>query len=80
MELLIPLVLALPVLLTTCWFYTAYVSRTSFQQIRNKRICLLIAHPDDEAMFFSPTILALTDPELGNHVKILCLSTGSAAI
>jgi len=43
----------------------------------NKRICLLIAHPDDEAMFFAPTVLALTRPETGNHVKILCLSSGT---
>ena len=48
----------------------------SLPTLRNKRICLLIAHPDDEAMFFSPTLLALTKPELGNHVKILCLSSG----
>ncbi len=27
-------------------------------------------------MFFAPTVLALTDPGLGNHVKILCLSSG----
>lgn len=48
----------------------------SFPRLQNKRICLLIAHPDDEAMFFAPTVLALTRPELGNHLKILCLSTG----
>lgn len=29
-------------------------------------------------MFFSPTLTRLTDPALGNHVKILCLSTGNA--
>jgi len=29
-------------------------------------------------MFFAPTLLALTKPELGNHIKILCLSTGNA--
>ncbi|OHX00945.1 n-acetylglucosaminylphosphatidylinositol deacetylase [Colletotrichum incanum] len=46
--------------------------------LENKRICLLIAHPDDEAMFFAPTVLALTKPETGNHVKILCLSSGDA--
>ncbi|KAF7720246.1 Uncharacterized protein PECH_003361 [Penicillium ucsense] len=51
---------------------------SSFPRLRNKRICLLIAHPDDEAMFFSPTVLALTKPGLGNHLKILCLSTGDA--
>jgi hypothetical protein len=64
-------------ILPILWFYTAQISRTpTFQKIRNKRICLLIAHPDDEAMFFAPTLLALTDPAMGNHVKILCLSTG----
>ncbi|KAK2046303.1 GlcNAc-PI de-N-acetylase [Colletotrichum somersetense] len=46
--------------------------------LENKRICLLIAHPDDEAMFFAPTVLALTKPDTGNHVKILCLSSGDA--
>ncbi|RAL58652.1 hypothetical protein DID88_003016 [Monilinia fructigena] len=29
-------------------------------------------------MFFAPAVQALTDPELGNHVKILCLSSGDA--
>ncbi|KAJ9247627.1 hypothetical protein DTO207G8_7973 [Paecilomyces variotii] len=51
---------------------------SSFPRLYNKRICLLIAHPDDEAMFFAPALLALTKPALGNHVKILCLSTGDA--
>ncbi|KAI0184590.1 putative deacetylase LmbE-like domain-containing protein [Xylaria flabelliformis] len=46
--------------------------------MRHGRICLLTAHPDDEAMFFGPTLLVLTQPEAGNHVKILCLSTGEA--
>lgn len=49
---------------------------SKFPRLRNKRICLLIAHPDDEAMFFAPSLLALTEPALGNHVKILCLSSG----
>lgn len=47
-------------------------------QLRQKRIVLLIAHPDDESMFFSPTLTRLTDPALGNHIKILCLSSGNA--
>ena len=70
------LALVIPVLIAAAWLYTARITRASFSQIRGKRICLLIAHPDDEAMFFSPTLLALTSEELGNHVKILCLSTG----
>ena len=68
---------AILIALTTGWLYTAQVIRTFLPSLRNKRICLLIAHPDDEAMFFSPTLLALTAPETGNHVKILCLSSGS---
>lgn len=67
-------VVALPLL----YKYTSSVVLTRFPTLRNKRICLLIAHPDDEAMFFAPAMLALTRPESGNHVKILCLSTGNA--
>ncbi|KAI4163426.1 MAG: hypothetical protein LQ342_002933 [Letrouitia transgressa] len=72
------LILAISILLPSLWLYTAHLSRTSNPTFRKKRICLLIAHPDDEAMFFSPTLLALTAPDLGNHVKILCLSNGNA--
>ena len=70
------LVLAIPILITTAWLYTAQLTRYSRPTLRNKRICLLIAHPDDEAMFFSPTVIALTTQTAGNHVKILCLSSG----
>lgn len=35
---------------------------------------LVTAHPDDEAMFWAPTILALLDQ--GLRVALLCLSTG----
>ena len=71
------LYLAIPILITTAWLYTAQITRGSLPTLRGKRICLLIAHPDDEAMFFSPTVLALTAPEAGNHIKILCLSSGA---
>ncbi|PRW58201.1 N-acetylglucosaminyl-phosphatidylinositol de-N-acetylase isoform C [Chlorella sorokiniana] len=37
---------------------------------------LVTAHPDDEAMFWAPTILALV--EQGLRVALLCLSTGNA--
>lgn len=65
------------VVLPCLYMYTASVVQSRFPSLQNKRICLLIAHPDDEAMFFAPTVLALTRPETGNHVKILCLSTGT---
>ncbi|KAI9783842.1 MAG: N-acetylglucosaminyl-phosphatidylinositol de-N-acetylase [Candelina submexicana] len=70
--------LAFPLLFTACWLYTVHIQQTRFPRLQNKKICLLIAHPDDEAMFFAPTVLALTRPKLGNHVKILCLSSGDA--
>jgi len=35
-------------------------------------ILLLIAHPDDESMFFAPTLLALK-----GKIRVLCLSTGN---
>ncbi|CAK7199462.1 N-acetylglucosaminyl-phosphatidylinositol de-N-acetylase [Sporothrix eucalyptigena] len=67
------------VLVPVLYMYTAAIVAGRFPTLRNKRICLLIAHPDDEAMFFAPSVLALTRPETGNHVKILCLSSGNAA-
>ncbi|KAM4062624.1 glcNAc-PI de-N-acetylase domain-containing protein [Hirsutella rhossiliensis] len=72
------IVATLVVVVPLLYVYTASVVQARFPALRNKRICLLIAHPDDEAMFFAPTLLALTRPETGNHVKILCLSTGNA--
>lgn len=68
----------LALLAPTLYLYTVNVVTTRFPTLRNRRICLLIAHPDDEAMFFAPTVQALTRPHLGNHVKILCLSSGDA--
>jgi N-acetylglucosaminylphosphatidylinositol deacetylase len=67
----------IPVFLLIIWLFTAYMSQ-SFPTITGKRICLLIAHPDDEAMFFAPTLLWLSRPEFGNIISILCLSSGNA--
>lgn len=67
---------SVPILIFGLWLYTSQFTQ-SFPSLQGKRILLLIAHPDDEAMFFAPTLLALTRPELGNHVKILCLSSGT---
>ncbi|KAG9153628.1 hypothetical protein Leryth_008562 [Lithospermum erythrorhizon] len=43
---------------------------------RVRNILLVIAHPDDESMFFTPTIIYLTSR--GHNVHILCISTGNA--
>ena len=68
------LLLLIPALYT----YAASTVQMRLPRLTNKRICLLIAHPDDEAMFFAPTVLSLTRPETGNHVKVLCLSSGTS--
>ncbi|WYZ39787.1 hypothetical protein EsH8_IV_000128 [Colletotrichum jinshuiense] len=60
------------------YMYLVPLATPRLPALENKRICLLIAHPDDEAMFFAPTVLALARPETGNHFKILCLSSGDA--
>ncbi|XP_063938724.1 uncharacterized protein LOC108192926 isoform X2 [Daucus carota subsp. sativus] len=41
-----------------------------------KNVLLVIAHPDDESMFFTPTINYLTS--IGHNIHILCMSTGNA--
>ncbi len=40
----------------------------------SKAVLLVIAHPDDEAMFFTPTIKEIQSQ--GRDLFILCLSTG----
>ncbi|EFC45500.1 predicted protein [Naegleria gruberi] len=40
-----------------------------------KKVALVIAHPDDEAMFFSPMLLSLVEQQVS--VSILCLSNGN---
>ncbi|RDA84003.1 hypothetical protein CP532_3146 [Ophiocordyceps camponoti-leonardi (nom. inval.)] len=75
---ILALVLSLSMTTSPKTMSSVLLGRDSQRQLRNRRICILIAHPDDEAMFFAPTVLALSRPETGNHVKILCLSTGDA--
>ncbi|XP_010275009.1 PREDICTED: N-acetylglucosaminyl-phosphatidylinositol de-N-acetylase isoform X3 [Nelumbo nucifera] len=43
---------------------------------QKKNILLVIAHPDDESMFFCPTILYFMSR--GYNFHILCMSTGNA--
>lgn len=40
------------------------------------RALVVTAHPDDECMFFAPTIIRLV--ELKASVQVLCLSEGTA--
>ncbi|TKY59599.1 N-acetylglucosaminyl-phosphatidylinositol de-N-acetylase [Spatholobus suberectus] len=49
-------------------------ARFSGRAFRKRNVLLVIAHPDDESMFFTPTINFLTSK--GHNVHILCLSIG----
>ena len=41
----------------------------------NDRVLIVTAHPDDECMFFGPTLCHLADRDI--KAKVLCLSTGN---
>lgn len=46
--------------------------------IRNSTVYFVIGHPDDEVMFFSPSIVEISKPKHGNHVRLVCFSRGDA--
>mmetsp|Transcript_11238 Transcript_11238/g.22831 ORF Transcript_11238/g.22831 Transcript_11238/m.22831 type:complete len:288 (-) Transcript_11238:255-1118(-) len=59
------------------WLFGPPQSQASgLLQDARQRVALVIAHPDDEAVFFWPTLLHLR--ALGVHLSVLCLSTGNA--
>ena len=74
------LIFSFPVVLLALWSSLAYLVSVYFPPLREKRIGILIAHPDDEAMFFSPTVISLTNPAMKNHVQILCLCSGGSQV
>ncbi len=51
------------------------LGRQEATTLLNENILLVTAHPDDEAMFFAPTLEWMKRLKLSTH--ILCLSTGS---
>ena len=68
------------ILITVCILYIKYISvnklvsrETSISSKKN--VLILTAHPDDECMFFTPTILGLQ--EQGHRVYIVCLTKGN---
>ena len=51
-----------------------HLNKNISKRIFNKRICILIAHPDDECMFFGPIIRQLS--KFSNKFYVLCMTTG----
>ena len=52
------------------------LNRTESLAIHGRNILLVIAHPDDEVMFFGPTLIGITNSSAENSVRVLCLSNG----
>jgi len=46
--------------------------------VLTRRALLVTAHPDDEAMFFAPSILALNKADSGVSLFHVCLSNGDS--
>lgn len=66
------------VFLCTVMYYlnSLFALRNTNTAPTGKHFLLVVAHPDDECMFFSPSILGLLSH--GNRISVLCLSTGNA--
>ncbi|CAH6718738.1 N-acetylglucosaminyl-phosphatidylinositol de-N-acetylase [[Candida] jaroonii] len=50
----------------------------SENSLNNSIIYYIISHPDDEVMFFSPSIIELSKPQYNNRLKLVCLSKGNS--
>ena len=74
-ELLVPFSL----LLSICFIYVKYsatnklLTRDTSAKAR-QNILVITAHPDDECMFFTPTILSLLNA--GHNIYLVCMSKG----
>ena len=70
--------------LSLAWRFLASPAQADIQLLLNSdgpsNVLLLTAHPDDECMFFAPTVLALQETALQHPPKLhsLCLSVGNA--
>ncbi|XP_063368968.1 N-acetylglucosaminyl-phosphatidylinositol de-N-acetylase [Cydia amplana] len=66
-------------LLVCCVVYRRYARRLPTRSrgaLRAKRVLIVVAHPDDECMFFGPTIFRLCEQDA--DVYLLCLSNGNS--
>ncbi|KAF9404895.1 N-acetylglucosaminyl-phosphatidylinositol de-N-acetylase [Podila epigama] len=57
--------------------YAFFQGRFLKNPMTRANIALVIAHPDDEVMFFGPTLAELSRPEHGNTIRVLCMSSGN---
>jgi len=71
-----PLTIVLLVILTFCLTFYALIANAKRKEIKTaRRVLLVTCHPDDECMFFGPTVLSLTkNPSVS--LFLLCMSNG----
>lgn len=63
------------ILLPFCYVYVKFLSLNRLARRSTRQNVLLItAHPDDECMFFTPTILSLINQ--GHNIYLVCMSKG----
>lgn len=70
------LLILLPIVLAFLFNSNELFSTTELA-VKSQNILLVTAHPDDEAMFFAPTILSLSR-KTSLDMFHLCLSSGNA--
>ena len=69
-------VVLLPIATFVKAIYNSFITESRQPAIRGKNILYVIAHPDDEAMFFVPSIRRLREH---NKLYLLCLGNGDGA-
>lgn len=55
-----------------------YLSLLGASPIQNSDVYYVIGHPDDEVMFFAPSLIELAKPKNNNTVNLICFSNGDA--
>lgn len=63
------------ILLFVSQFARIFSSRT---HMSHQRVMVVTAHPDDESMFFGPTIRHIADPAKNNTIYLLVMSNGNS--
>ncbi len=68
----------LPLLVAVLYYPTANPSSLNHNLTAKDNVLFITAHPDDECMFFAPTILGLQSISQPPDIRVLALSFGNA--
>ncbi|ODQ65816.1 LmbE-like protein [Nadsonia fulvescens var. elongata DSM 6958] len=74
---ILPFSLIVSLLIPILWSFSQSIINDPVPSgFRNQNITFLIAHPDDEAMFFGPILTKLSSKDLNNNITIVSISSG----